>query len=213
MSGEPVLKLPPETARLLTEGIDKAHGELTDLAGIGDAAAGGGFSDLALSGVELGHRGLAAAFGTFCDRWGWGVRDLMRRGNEFAHAVGLAAGALHEQDEYVKGTIKVVTNGLNGNPHLSEEEVQARSWDSIVSQRPTDGADWSGESFATAHRVVAQLWNDTNYDVQHQLADSMERAGALDGRERELLDAAHRAMYDPTDEAVRRAGGSPEDAG
>ncbi|MFJ8693859.1 hypothetical protein [Streptomyces roseolilacinus] len=207
MSGEPELRLPPETARLLTEGIGRAHGELKALAGTGDAAAGQGFSDLALSAVELGHRDLAAGFGAFCDRWGWGVRDLVRRGDEFAKAVGLAAGALHEHDEYVKGTMKVVVNGLNGNPHLSEEEVRARSWDAIASQRPTDGADWSGASFGTAHEEVEQAWNDTNYDVQHRIADSLEGAGVHDSRERELLDTAHRGMYDPTDEAVRRAEG------
>ncbi|MEU2179270.1 hypothetical protein [Streptomyces thermolilacinus] len=207
MSGEPDLNLPPGTARLLTEGIDKAHRELKDLASIGDATAGGGFSDLTLSALELGHRGLAAEFRTFCDRWGWGVRDLMQRGNTFAHAVGLAAGALHEQDQYVKNTFKVVVNGANGNPHLTEEEVQARSWDSIISQRPTDGADWSEESFSAAHAESAQVWNDVGYDLQHQIADSMERAGAIDSHERELLDTVHREMYEPTDEAVRRAGG------
>ncbi|URM90813.1 hypothetical protein LUW75_13425 [Streptomyces sp. MRC013] len=213
MSGEPELRLPPDTARLLAEGIDKAHGELKGLTSIGNAATGNGFSGLALSAMELGHRGLADEFGAFCDRWGWGVRTLMQRGNEFAVAVGLAAGGLHEQDQYVKGTIKVVVNGVNGNPHLSEEEVQAKSWEEIRDQRPTDGADWSGESFDEAHRQSKQVWSDVAYDVNHQFANSLEDLGVYDSRERERMEALQREAFDPTDEAVRRAGGSPEDAG
>ncbi|WP_175408931.1 hypothetical protein [Streptomyces sp. TRM64462] len=208
MSGEPKLVLPPETARLLTDGINKAHEELKDLGSIGDATAGTGFQDLALSAVELGHHGLADGFRTFCERWGWGVRTLMQRGNGFAQAVGLAAGGLHELDQYVDGTFKIVVNGVNGNPHLSEEEVKAKSWDELRSQSPTDGADWSGASFSKAHEDVTQTWNDVNYDIQHQLADSMERAGVYDSRERELLDQAQQAQYKPTDEAVQRAKGS-----
>ncbi|CAL9487408.1 hypothetical protein AB0N23_08130 [Streptomyces sp. NPDC052644] len=208
MSGEPVLKLPPDTARLIAEGINKAHGELKDLTSIGGATTGGGFSELALSGIELGHHGLADAFGTFCDRWGWGVRDLMQRGNFFAHAVGLAAGALYEQDQYAKDTIKIAVNGLNGNPHLTEEEVRAMSWETIKSQRPTDNADWSAESFRTAHTESKQVWSDVGYDVQYQFTDSMERAGVIDGHEREQIDTAQREFFEPTDAAVQRAQGS-----
>lgn len=205
MSGEPELALPPTTIKLLTEGIYKAHSELKDLGMIGEATTGRGFSELALSGVELGHDGLAGQFKTFCDRWEWGVRTLMQRGNGFAMAVGLAAGGLYEQDQYVKGTFKVVMNGLNGNPHLTEDEVTAKSWDEIRSQSPYDGADWSAESFREAHTQVGQTWNDTNYDIQHQLADSMERVGIYDSHERELMDQVQRAQYKPTDEAVQRA--------
>ncbi|URN16729.1 MULTISPECIES: hypothetical protein [Streptomyces] len=213
MSGEPELRLPPDIARLLAEGIDKAHGELKGLTSIGDAAAGNGFSGLALSAMELGHRGLADEFGAFCDRWGWGVRTLMQRGNEFAVAVGLAAGWLHEQDQYVKGTVKVVVNGINGNPHLSEEEVQAKSWEEIRDQRPTDGADWSGESLRAAHEEVKQVNKDVAYDVMYQSTGTLEDLGVYDSGERERMEALQREVFDPSDEAVRRAGGSPEDAG
>jgi hypothetical protein len=36
---------------------------------IGTASAGRGFSDLALSGLELGHGGLTSALDSFCERW------------------------------------------------------------------------------------------------------------------------------------------------
>lgn len=58
MSGDrPDLEVPPEALALIAQGIDKAHGELMDLGMIGEASMGRGFSDLALSGVELGQRG------------------------------------------------------------------------------------------------------------------------------------------------------------
>ncbi|MCH0538508.1 hypothetical protein I3F58_02825 [Streptomyces sp. MUM 203J] len=204
-STEPDLALPPAVVRALTDGINKAHQELKDLGMIGEASTGRGFADLALSGLELGHDGLAAEFRTFCRRWDWGVRALTHRGNWIATAIGLSAGGLHEQDQYVKGTFKIVVNGLNGNPNAGEDEVTAKSWDQIRTQNPYDGADWSADSFREAHTEVKQTWNDTTYDVNHQLYDSLNRAGIVDDREREALDLAQRGVLKPSDEAVERA--------
>ncbi|WP_149179844.1 hypothetical protein [Streptomyces sp. TRM49041] len=205
MSTEPNLTLPPSALKSLTDGINKAHSELKDLGMIGEATAGRGFSELALSGMELGHDGLAGQFKTFCERWEWGVRTLMQRGNVLAGALGLAAGGIHEQDQYVKDTIKIATNAVNGNPHLSEEEVTAKSWAEIRSQTPTDGADWSKQSFSEAHAEVKQVWEDTSYDISHQLLDSMERSGMYTTEERAVLDEVMRRQLDPTDAAVQRA--------
>lgn len=98
--------------------------------GLGEASAGRGFSDLALSGLQQGHAGLTAEFETYCKRWEWGVRALTLRGNNFAIGVGLAAGSVHEQDqqdEYVEDSFKVVVNGVTGNPHLTEDQVKKKS--------------------------------------------------------------------------------------
>lgn len=155
MSGDrPDLEVPPEALALISQGIDKAHGELKDLGMTGEASMGRGYSDLALSGLELGHEGLTAEFKTFCERWEWGVRALMIRGNGFASAVGLSAGAIHEQEQYIKGTFKIAVYGVNGNPHLTEEKVKQKSWDEISTQSPYDGADWSRESFSKAQDDV-----------------------------------------------------------
>ncbi|MFC9649223.1 MULTISPECIES: hypothetical protein [unclassified Streptomyces] len=206
MSGEQSdLAVPPEALALIARGIDKAHAELKDLGMIGEASMGRGFSDLALSGVELGHDGLAAEFTTFCERWEWGVRALMGRGNGFARGVGLSAGAFHEQDQYVKDTIKIVANGSNGNPHLSEDEVRGMTWDEIRLQSPTDGADWNRESFSQAHGEVKQLWRDTAYDVEDGALDSLGNSGLLAPEVREVLDEEMRETLDPSDEAIQRA--------
>ncbi|MFF8610584.1 hypothetical protein ACF06X_32240 [Streptomyces sp. NPDC015346] len=206
MSGrDPDLAAPEGALEQIASGIDKAHGELKDLSIGQQAITGRGFSELSLSGVQLGHQGLAEQFGTFCDRWGWGVRDLMQKANLFTAALGVSAGAFGEQERYVKDTIKIATNAVNGNPHLSEDEVKQKSWDEISSQRPTDGADWRPESFREANAEVEQIWRDTAYDVEDGLLDSMGNAGVIDPVQRAAMDEQLREGLDPTEEAVRRA--------
>ncbi|MFG2988648.1 hypothetical protein ACGFZK_04965 [Streptomyces sp. NPDC048257] len=199
------LDVPPEALKLIASGIDKAHGELKDLGMIGEASTGRGFSDLSLSGMQLGHEGLASGFKTFCERWEWGVRALMMRGNGFAKAVGLSAGAISEQEQYIKDTFKIAVNGMNGNPHLTEEEVKAKDWDEIRDQHAWDGADWSAESFSEAHKEVKQTWRDTGYDVEDGLLDAMQNQGVLGAKERELMDEKLRETLEPTQGAVDRA--------
>ncbi|WP_031072128.1 hypothetical protein [Streptomyces sp. NRRL S-118] len=205
MSGtDPDLAASNAGFRLIAAGIDKAHGELKDLGMIGEATTGRGFSDLTLTSLELGHAGLTAGFKTFCERWEWGVRELMQRGNGFVSAIGLSAGAFHEQEQYVKDTVKIAVNGLNGNPHLSEDEVKAKDWDDIKSQRTGDNADYSPESMAAAHRNVEQTWKDTGYDLEDAALDSMENSGALDPALREAVDERMRETFGPTREAIER---------
>ncbi|MER6521517.1 hypothetical protein ACFWHQ_13880 [Streptomyces sp. NPDC060334] len=199
------LDVPPAALKLIATGIDKAHGELKDLGMIGQASTGRGFSDLSLSGMQLGHESLAAGFKTFCERWEWGVRGLMMRGNGFAKAVGLSAGAISEQEQYIKDTFKIAVNGINGNPHLSEEEVKAKDWDEIRDQHAWDGADWSGESFAEAQEEVEQTWRDTAYDVEDGLLDSIQNQGVFGEKERALMDGKLRETLEPTQDAVDRA--------
>ncbi|MER7495350.1 hypothetical protein ABT033_22425 [Streptomyces pharetrae] len=54
---------------LVAQGLTAALGELKELGMVGMAGAGRGFGDIALSGLELGHEGLTAEFGSFCERW------------------------------------------------------------------------------------------------------------------------------------------------
>ncbi|MEV1049814.1 hypothetical protein [Streptomyces sp. NPDC049887] len=206
MSGQnPDLKAPPAALAAIVKGIDLAHSELKDLGMIGEATAGRGFSELSLSGVELGHGGLADEFGTFCDRWEWGVRALTLKGNGFAQAVGLSAGSFAEQEQYVKDSIKIGVNSLNGNPHLSEDEVKGKSWDEISTQSPTDDPDWSAESFSEAHQEVKQTWKNTGYDVADAQMDAFERQGLIDPELREATDARLRETLDPSRETVAQA--------
>ncbi|AVZ73615.1 hypothetical protein SLUN_16970 [Streptomyces lunaelactis] len=206
MSGEsPDLEAPAVALAAIAQGINLAHAELKELGMIGEASTGRGFSDLALSDLELGHGGLTDQFQTFCDRWEWGVRALTLRGNGFAQGVGLSAGSFAEQEQYVKDSIKIGVNSLNGNPHLSEDEVKATSWDTISTQNQWDNPDWSAESFSEAHEESKQTWKNTSYDVMDAQLDSMERSGMIDPKIRDAVDGEMRETFDPSEETIAQA--------
>ncbi|MFD7971916.1 hypothetical protein [Streptomyces clavifer] len=206
MSGESAdLQAPAAALAAIAKGIDLAHAELKELGFIGQASTGRGFSDLALSGLELGHGGLTSEFETFCDRWEWGVRALTQKGNGFALGVGLSAGSFAEQEQYIKDSFKVGVNSLNGNPHLSEDEVKTMSWDTISRQTAYDNPDWSWESMTEAHGEVKQTWQDTAYDAEDAALDSMERNGVLDPEVRAAVDERLKDHLDPSQETIDQA--------
>ncbi|MET9929592.1 MULTISPECIES: hypothetical protein [unclassified Streptomyces] len=206
MSGnEPELAAPTAALAEIVKGIDLAHAELKELGMTGKASAGRGFSDLALSALELGHGGLASEFETFCDRWEWGVRALTARGNGFAQAVGLSAGSFAEQERYIKDSFKIGVNSLNGNPHLSEDDVKKMSWETVRDQHTWDGADWSPESFTDAHQETKQTWKNTAYDVEDSLLDSMERSGSLDPKLRDAMDEKLKDTLEPDRATIEQA--------
>ncbi|MFJ3978586.1 hypothetical protein [Streptomyces sp. NPDC090021] len=203
--GEPGLEAPAQALAEIASGINLAHSELKDLGMIGQATAGRGFSGLALSGLELGDAGLTAEFKTFCERWEWGVRALTLRGNGFARGVGLSAGAYAEQEQYVKDSFKIAVNSVNGNPHLTEDEVKRMSWDKISKQTMFDNPDYSAESFTQAHQEVKQTWKDTGYDVMDAQLDSMQRSGLIDPSVRGRVDQEMLDAFDPSQGAVEQA--------
>lgn len=208
MSGEqPDLAAAQPALALIASGINGALAELHEQSMAGRATAGRGFADLALSGLELGHAGLTKEFETFCNRWEFGVRNLMMRGNIFAQGVGLSAGSFHEQEQYVKDSFKVVVNGVNGNPHLTEDQVKEKSWAEISTQQPTDNADWSADSFRQAGDEIKETWQNTGYDVVATNADWMERTGVIDEGQRDGAQSKLREFFEPTPEAVAQQRG------
>ncbi|MFI8965552.1 hypothetical protein ACIGO8_25965 [Streptomyces sp. NPDC053493] len=206
MSGnEPYLEAPTWALVEIAQGIDLAHSELKDLGMTGEASVGRGFSELALSGLELGYEELASEFETFCNRWEWGVRALTLRGNAFAQGVGLSAGSFAEQEQYIKDSFKIGVNSLNGNPHLSEDEVKQMRWDTIRDQHTWDDPDWSRDSFSKAHEEVKQTWKNTTYDVMDAQLDSMERSGLVDPAVRDVMDERLKRDLGPDQATVEQA--------
>ncbi|MCX5178177.1 hypothetical protein [Streptomyces virginiae] len=152
----------------IAKGITDTLGELKELGMVGSAGMGRGFSDLALSGMESGHEGLTASMKTFCERWGWGVRALVQQGNQFAFDVGLSAGVMHEQDQYIQGSFKVLTNSAMGNPYASEKDVIDKDWGEVLSDNPYTqirDADYSAESFDRARENSKEAWKGAVRDV------------------------------------------------
>ncbi|MGZ9934227.1 hypothetical protein ACXNSR_30600 [Streptomyces sp. NC-S4] len=152
----------------IAQGITDTLGELKELGMVGSASMGRGFTDLALSGMESGHEGLTASMKTFCERWEWGVRALVQQGNQFAFDVGLSAGVMHEQDQYIQGSFKVLTNSAMGNPYASEKDVIAKDWGGVLSDNPYTqirDADYSAESFERARENSKEAWKGAVRDV------------------------------------------------
>ncbi|MFF2193187.1 hypothetical protein [Streptomyces sp. NPDC058157] len=192
MSGDgPDLDVSKQALGEIAEGITKTLAELRELGMVGTAGMGRGFSDLSLSGMETGHEGLTSAFGSFCERWEWGVRSLVQQGNDFAAKVGLSAGLMHEQDQYVQGGFKVLANSVMGNPYASEDDITKKGWGDVLADNPytqVRDADYSPGSFAQADKNIEEAWKGTVRDVNssktllpNQLVDAAGLRDEVDG--------------------------------
>lgn len=199
MSPDPDLAASKEALDLITQGITGALGELKELGMVGEASMGRGFNDLALTGMETGHDGLTATMKTYCERWEWGVRALVQKGNSFAQGVGLAAGTVHETEQYVGNSFKILTNSAIGNPYASEEEIAGKDWSAVLSNNAYTqirDADYSAESFEQARDTSVQAWKDTAWDVS--TSPSIAN-GAIDAA----------GLRDDVDEQLRETLGPP----
>lgn len=166
MSGDGAdLHLDPASVAKFTQGVGATIDQLGDLGGPTGAVMGKGFSELAMTGMEAGHHGLAVDFEDFCERWEWGVRALVRDASAIANRLGLAAGTVWEEDQYIAGSLKVGANSLfGGNPHASEEDIAKQNWGDIFTPDYLS-PDWSAESFDKAGDDMAQTWKDTGRTV------------------------------------------------
>ncbi|MGW0285854.1 hypothetical protein ACWDXT_22455 [Streptomyces sp. NPDC003236] len=151
----------------IAKGITLTLAELKELGIDSLAGVGRGFSNLQLSGMQLGHEDLTDRFKSFCERWEWGVRGLVAEGNEFAQDVGLSAGTLHETDQYVDGAMKVAYNAGVGNPYASEDDVTKMGWDALrrSSVDAVTHPDYSGKSFDEAWQESKQSFKDAGRDA------------------------------------------------
>lgn len=148
-----------------TQGVSSVIDQLGELGGATGSVMGKGFSGLAMTGMETGHRGLSVDFEDLCERWEWGVRALVSDASALADRLGLAAGTQWEVDQYVEGSLKVGANALmNGNPHASEEDIAQQDWGDVFTPDYLD-PDWSAESFVQAYQDVEQTWKDTGRTV------------------------------------------------
>ncbi|MBV2357331.1 hypothetical protein KUM39_23655 [Streptomyces sp. J2-1] len=165
MSDDADLRLDKPSVERFTRGLGATIDQLGELGGPTGSVLGKGFSGLAMTGMEAGHHGLAADFEDFCGRWEWGVRALVRDASEIANRLGLAAGTLWEQDQYIGGALKVGASSLlGGNPHASEDDIAGQSWGDVVTPDYLH-PDWSAESFDKAGQDIEQTWKDTGRTV------------------------------------------------
>ncbi|MFS4091659.1 hypothetical protein [Streptomyces sp. AF1A] len=197
------LRLDKESVAKFTQGLGTTIDQLGDLGGATGSVMGKGFSELAMTGMEAGHHGLSVDFEDFCESWEWGVRALVRDASEIANRLGLAAGTLWEEDQYVAGSLKVGANSLfGGNPHASEEEIAEQGWGDIFTPDYLH-PDYSPESFDKAGHDMAQTWKDTGRTVLTE---------GQGGRQSELLNKAFGISDDQWNQALDDTfGPSPEE--
>ncbi|MFE9324114.1 hypothetical protein ACIHDR_11935 [Nocardia sp. NPDC052278] len=172
------LNVDPVVLQQAADGITGVISELSDL-GVGETGAmGRGFSLLTLSPIQAGKSSVQNAFETFTERWSWGVRALVQAGNAIAQTLGLAAGRYHIMDEKFSNTFKEIATHLIGNPHLSNEEIDKRSWGETLADNQYNqirNRDYSAESFQNAFNQIG-----TNIEVIQAVGpDAL--AGAVPG--------------------------------
>ncbi|KPI15394.1 hypothetical protein OV450_2532 [Actinobacteria bacterium OV450] len=180
MAGDGDLEVSPAAVAAIQKGLRAAISELRESSDAAGASQGAGFSDLAMTGMETGHAGLATVFEDFCERWEWGVRRLVQDASTLARNLGIAAGTVWEEDQYMQGAFKVAVNAGYGNPHASEDEIEKKDWDDLF-RWDVYKPDYSAESFEKSSEDIKQTWSDTKATVT-----STGKIGSL----KDLLDQA-----------------------
>lgn len=168
----PGYSVSPDLLHQTAQGINDTIGELKSV-GMGEAAdAGLGFTQLQLRGMQVGHQGLQQAFQQFCDRWSWGVQTLVQDGNHIAQQLHLSAGSYNDMEEYASGALKDVVSDMMGNPHLTDDQVEQKSWGQVAADNPVNQVthpDFSAESWEKTSNDAGQTWNNEQRDVLGQL--------------------------------------------
>ncbi|MFD6886340.1 hypothetical protein [Streptomyces sp. NPDC059957] len=182
MAGNGDLEVSPAAVKNIQDGLRAAIGELRESGDAAGASMGAGFENLAMTGMETGHAGVATDFEDFCERWEWGVRSLVQNASTLAQSLGIAAGTVWEEEQYLHGTFRVVANAAYGNPHADEDEIEKKPWGEIFSA-DVYKPDYSPESFQKSAEEMKQTWSDTG--------DTLTSSGKI-GSLKDLLEQAKR---------------------
>jgi len=152
----------PDLLNEASSGINETIGELKNI-GIAEADdEGRGFSNLALTGLQAGHPDVTSAFSAFTDRWEWGVRSMVKEGNEIARLVGLSAGTYQDMENYAIGVFKDVVNAVAGDPHANEQQIENSSFGQIFG---ADKPDYSAASWDKTGQNAKQTWLSVGRDL------------------------------------------------
>jgi hypothetical protein len=163
-----------DTAQGINDTIETLQGLGFDEAG----DAGRGFSGLALSGLQAGDAALTQAFGSFCDRWSWGVRTLVQDANQFSARLGIAAGVYSDTENFLVGVAKNVTDAIAGDPHMTDQQAAQASWSQDAAE--VTGASTPGGSMTwqQAETDIGQQWSGV---AKSAASSPLVPGGALTG--------------------------------
>lgn len=101
-----------------------------------------------------GDKALAEALDEFFERWGWGLRHLVKEGTELASAL---AGTRKEY-EVVEGKLKEVFQALSNDPGSSADPTK-QSWQDLLQRN--SGRSSPGQEWDKATAGVASAWNSS----------------------------------------------------
>lgn len=146
----------PAALTLAASGINGVITELRDLGIVGTGDLGRGFSNMGLSGMDVGHAGLTSATDTFLSRWAWGVRTLVQDGNEIGLRLDLNAGAYALMEDYAVDSLQTMSLNLVGDPTASGEDMDWGDVGDNITQ-----TDYSPESMQEAHDRMGETWGQT----------------------------------------------------
>jgi hypothetical protein len=170
----------PTALQQTAKGINDAIKELEAVGFVEGAGAGRGFSELELTGLQIGAPGCKAAFDDFCERWGLMVRGLVQEGNAIAEKLDLSAGVYHEQEQYLSNSLKYLVNAGLGDPNLTEDQISAQSWSKTLSDNPFEQvahADYSAKSFVAGAVHSEAAWKATEADLLQHSPEALVLGG------------------------------------
>jgi hypothetical protein len=147
--------------------------------------------------MQVGHAGLQATFGEFCDRWSWGVRTLVQDGNVIARNLDLTAGVYYDAEQYASGTFKDLVSDGMGDPHLSDSQVEGMSWSQVGSDNPINDIlhpDYSAQSWDQAGQDMASTWKNEGRDVANGPFGLVATAADATGQGQRLQDLENSAF-------------------
>ncbi|MFD0038727.1 hypothetical protein ACOMD4_12860 [Streptomyces anulatus] len=199
------LNVDPVSVQLITTGLREAVAELKEIGTGTGAVLGKGLSELSMTGMEAGHHGFSVDFEDFCERWEWGVRALVQDANAIAAKLGLAAGIVWEEDQYVQGTLKIAVNAGVGNPHASEDEIVQQGWGDVLTPDYLS-PDYSQESFERTADEAGQTWKDTGRALvtEGNGGRQADQLNDLFGVDQEAFDRSVDDMFGPSPEERAR---------
>lgn len=117
-----------------------------------------------------------------------GVASLFVVTSGLAERLGIGAGSVWEQDQYLKGTFKALVNAGIGNPYASNEEVEKKSLEAVLSDHA-----FKRETPEQAHQAredFDRTWTDTKKGLLNEgfVGGVVEEIAEAQGMDRETLD-------------------------
>ncbi len=152
----------PTALKEAAEGIRKAMAELKSIGNAELADSGRGITSMAMGDGTAGHPGVARAFDDFCERWEWGVRDLIRTGSAIADDLEGTGTIYAKAEQLATDALKRVAFDSYGDPHADSASSADMSWQQI---RDQSTPDVSADSFQKAGDQMGQTWQRTGEDL------------------------------------------------